>query len=308
MVLFSIKLPDGRPGYFRYLQATLLHRPGSLCFPGVCAARALLAQGRKDEARRILKPCSSGKLETIASTKPWSSSTARPPSPLLDRVFARDPFQERPLVWKARLLLDEGKLDEAEKIAREAIKIDPSDGEEGSGDRMRVYAVLADILAARGDAKQAEFFRGVVRAIRKSELADDFARPGPLEPCHRALQGVLNDFADAYCIQSRLALRLAEQGDWKGAEEHYRRAYELMPDSFGRVESHCFGCERAFAGEKQESLAEKIFTGMTAHPPVKPQVYYLLGYLRMEHDRFQEASRMPCGRRWSLIPIISMPG
>ncbi len=112
--------------------------PGNSCYIGqdrsACLGfappGALLAQGRKDEARRILKPCSSGKLETIASTKPWSSSTARPPFPLLDRVFARDSFQERPLVWKARLLLDEGKLDEAEKIAREAIKIDPSDGEE----------------------------------------------------------------------------------------------------------------------------------------------------------------------------------
>ena len=33
-----------------------------------------------------------------------------------------------------------------------------------------------------------------------------------------------------------------------------------MPDSFGRVESHCFGCERAFEGQRAQSLAEKIFT------------------------------------------------
>ena len=255
----------------------------------LCAARALIAQGRKDEARRILEALlitDSGNdrvYETLVALDGASAIA------LLDRIFARDPFEERPLVWKARLLLDEGKLEEAEKVAKEAIKIDPSDGEEGSGDRMRVYAVLADVLAARGDAKQAEFFRGVVRAIRKSELADKLNAQGLLTRAVQLYKESLNDFADAYCIQSRLALRLSEQGDWKGAEEHYRRAYELMPDSFGRVESHCFGCERAFAGERQESLAEKIFSGMAAHPPVKPQVYYLLGYLRIEHDRFQEA-------------------
>ena len=53
------------------------------------------------------------------------------------------------------------------------------------------------------------------------------------------------DFADAYCIQSRLALRYSELGDYVKAEQHYQRAFELMPDSFGRIESHCFGCEGA---------------------------------------------------------------
>lgn len=255
----------------------------------LCAARALIAQGRKDEARRILEALlvtRSGDDRVYETLVALDGAGA---IALLDRTFARDPFEERPLVWKAKLLLDDGKLEEAERVAREAIKIDPSDGEEGSGDRMRVYAVLADVLAARGDAKQAEFFRGVVRAIRKSELADKLNAQGLLTRAILLYKESLNDFADAYCIQSRLALRLSEQGDWKGAEEHYRRAYELMPDSFGRVESHCFGCERAFAGERQESLAEKIFSGMAARPPVRPQVYYLLGYLRIEHDRFQEA-------------------
>ncbi len=83
--------------------------------------------------------------------------------------------------------------------------------------------MLADILAARGDSKQAEFFRGVVRAIRKSELADDLHAQGLLSRAIELYKESLNDFADAYGIQSRLALCLAEQGDWKGAEEHYRR-------------------------------------------------------------------------------------
>jgi tetratricopeptide (TPR) repeat protein len=62
-----------------------------------------------------------------------------------------------------------------------------------------------------------------------------------------------------------------------------------MPDSFGRVESHCFGCERAFDGQRAQSLAEKIFTEFAAKQPNKPQVHYLLGYLRQEQGKAAEA-------------------
>jgi tetratricopeptide (TPR) repeat protein len=99
----------------------------------------------------------------------------------------------------------------------------------------------------------------------------------------------LKHFADAYCIQSRLAIQLSALGMNEEAEAHYRRAFELMPDSFGRVESHCFGCEKAFEGERAQNIAEKVFTKFAAEHPDKPQVHYLLGYLREEQERFNEA-------------------
>src|SRR6185436_3853058 len=92
-----------------------------------------------------------------------------------------------------------------------------------------------------------------------------------------------------YCIQSRLALRLYEQGRRQEAFEHYRRAYELMPASFGRVESHCFGCEGAFQGPVQQGIAEKVFTDLLAKDPKRPQVHYLLGYLQMERGIYGDA-------------------
>jgi tetratricopeptide (TPR) repeat protein len=73
------------------------------------------------------------------------------------------------------------------------------------------------------------------------------------------------------------------------AEEHYRRAFELMPDSFGRVESHCFGCEGSFGGEKAQNIAERVFTGLLAKSPEKPQLHYLLGFLRNQQERYPEA-------------------
>jgi tetratricopeptide (TPR) repeat protein len=102
-------------------------------------------------------------------------------------------------------------------------------------------------------------------------------------------QDSLRQFADAYCIHARLAVQLSDMGLHEQAEEHYRRAYELMPDSFGRVESYCFGCQRAFDGERAQSIAEKVFTQLAEKTPNKPQVHYLLGYLREEEGRYQEA-------------------
>jgi tetratricopeptide (TPR) repeat protein len=207
----------------------------------------------------------------------------------LDQLYSRDQFEERPLIWKAKVLADRKDYAAAEAVVRRAIAIDPSDGEQGPGDRMRAYAVLADIRAGQGDEKEAVFLRGVVKAIRLSEEADQFYAVGLLKRAVSMYQESLQSFANAYCIQSRLAIQLSELGLHDQAEEHYRRAYELMPDSFGRVESHCFGCEQAFAGARAQNLAETIFTELAAKQPKKPQVHYLLGYLRGEQGRHAEA-------------------
>ncbi|MEO6971126.1 MAG: tetratricopeptide repeat protein [Chthoniobacterales bacterium] len=154
---------------------------------------------------------------------------------------------------------------------------------------MRAYSVLADILEARGDKKGAEENRAAVTAIRLSEKADRFYEAGLLTRAVQMYNEALGHFENAYCIQSRLALRETELGHHDAAEAHYRKAYELMPDSFGRVESHCFGCERAFSGRRAESIADKAFLQLVKSRPEKPQVHYLLGYLREEEGRYREA-------------------
>ena len=208
----------------------------------------------------------------------------------LDRVHAGDRFEERPLIWKATLLLKSTHLDEAERVARAAIAIDPSDGEEGPGDRMRAYAVLADILSARGDDANAALYRNAVGAIRESERADEFRLAGLHTHAITLYAKALERFADAYCIQSRLAVELNASGNALLAQEHYRRAYELMPSSFGRLESHCLGCENVFGGRMAQGIAEQVFTQLAQKTPASPQVHYLLGYLREQQERYAEAS------------------
>ncbi len=256
---------------------------------GVCVAEAMAATGRDEEAAAMVEAMLPRMLGEDSAYALLVKLRGQEAIPVLDRLMKLDAFEERPLIWKAQVLLDAGELAEAETTARAGIAIDPSDGEQGPGDRMRVYAVLAEILDKKGEAKDAEFLRGVVKSIRLSERGDRFWSAGLLSAAIAIYEESLTYFQDAYCVQSRLALRLSEQGDWEAAEEHYRRAYELMPDSFGRVESHCFGCERAFDGERRQSIAERVFTKLVAEQPENPQVHYLLGYLRNEEGRPAEA-------------------
>ena len=267
-----------------------LHTPGESPLPvPFMAASSLAATGQKAKAQKIDSAVLNRYPGLDRGYELLLSLNGTNAIPFLNELFSRDQFEERPLIWKAHLLRQENQLTEAEKTIRQAIAIDPSDGEEGRGDRMRAYAELADILDARGDNKDASDYRNVVKAIRLSEDSDQFYTAGLLKHAITMYEQALNYFSDAYCIQSRLAVQLAALGKNAEAEEHYRRAYELMPDSFGRVESHCFGCERVFEGQQAQNIAEKVFLQLAAERPNKPQVHYLLGYLREEQERYNEA-------------------
>jgi tetratricopeptide (TPR) repeat protein len=137
------------------------------------AARAFLKTGKMPQAQDAIRRL----IETEPGYDPGYAlllETGGDIEPFLDMLAKRDQFEDRPLIWKAKLQLDAGRVEEAEKSARSAIAIDPSDGKEGKGDRMRAYAVLADILDKKGVPEQAKSMRGVVAAIRLSESADDW--------------------------------------------------------------------------------------------------------------------------------------
>ncbi len=253
------------------------------------AAKALADLGRTQEAL----PIATAALAAFPAHDPtfqvFTDLKGQAAIPDLDNMFAVDRFEERPMIWKAVLQLKAGQVDQAGTTIRQAIAVDPSDGEQTYGHRMFAYTVLADVLKAKGDAEGEETYRNVVKAIRMSERADDFMAAHLTKRALALYEESLTIFADAYCIQSRLAIQLAQAGRMEEAESHYRKAFELMPSSFGRVESHCFGCEGAFEGELAQSIANSVLTKLTKEQSTKPQVPYLLGYLREAQGRTAEA-------------------
>lgn len=257
---------------------------------GYLIAKALADTGSKDRAVAILQATLFDQSDFDPAYELLISIQGQQALPFLDTLFQYNQFEKRPLIWKAELLRRAGKLSDAEAAVRKAISIDPSDGNERYGRRFRAYAVLADILDAQGDHKQAADMRQAVTAIRIAEQADQYQEAGLLSQAIAIYGQALTHFADAYCIQSRLAIQYADVGDFKNAEAHYRRAYELMPQSFGRIESHCLGCEGAFRGAAAQGIAESVFSQLEAAQPANPQVHYLFGYLREEEQRYNEAA------------------
>ena len=122
---------------------------------GYITAWALAETGQKEQALKILDVL----LEKRNGSDPGYElltkllgSDAIP----LDALTSHDRFETRPLIWKAQVLLDSGKLDDAERTVQAAVAIDPTDGKSAPGRRLREYAVLADVLGRKGDEAHAE--------------------------------------------------------------------------------------------------------------------------------------------------------
>ncbi|MFH0879836.1 MAG: tetratricopeptide repeat protein, partial [Lentisphaerota bacterium] len=252
-------------------------------------AAALHSAGRDQEALQVVEAALQRQPGQDDNYKILVDIQGTKALPQLDALYQRDRFEERPLIWKSVLLMKAGQLEAAEKTIREAMRVDPTDGEQKKGDRVHAYAVLAEILNAQGKTNDAAFFLNVVESVRIAERGDEFKEAGLLQQSLDLYTQAQSYFADAYCVQWRLAERLHEKGDFKGAQEHYRIAFERMPEQFGQVASLCFGCEGIFDKPQTRSVAEEVLLRLERDNPERPQVYFLLGQLRQAQGRNKEA-------------------
>ena len=211
--------------------------------------------------------------------------------PFLKELQARDPYEERPLIWQAELARRAGNLTQAAILAEKAIAVDPSDGEQPRGDRLLAYSELARVRRAQGNDARANELAAAVQAIRLSETADKWRIAGVAPRAIALYRRSLRLFDNAYCVQSRLAVELTSQGEFAQAAQHFERAYQLMPVSFGRMESHCFGCEGVFGDAKSEPIARRVFRQLESAQPNNAKVQYLAGYWRMSAGQTQAATK-----------------
>jgi tetratricopeptide (TPR) repeat protein len=131
----------------------------------------------------------------------------------------------------------------------------------------------------------------VVASVRIAERGDDLTKAGLVKRSLALYEEAANAFADAYCVQWRLAERFSAMGNVAEARKHYQIAFERMPEQFGQVASFCFGCEGVFNHPESRSVAEQVLGGLAQAEPRKPQVQYLLGQLREAQGRKAEAYR-----------------
>ena len=254
------------------------------------AGQALAAVGKTAEARACALLALDQEPTSDAGYALLRQLDGAKAKPVFEQLQRRDRLEERPLIWLAQLALDAGATAEAEALARASMQADPSDGDQGPGDRMRGRAILAEALEKLGRAEEAKPLRTAVSAIRQGEQGDILLRAGLSVRATVAYLASEQILDRTYCVQSRLAVTLAKLGRNAEAAVHFRRAFELMPKAFGRRESHCFGCEGVFGGTDARKIAEEVFTGLVAKDAANPKHQYLLGYLRSEQERYPEAA------------------
>jgi tetratricopeptide (TPR) repeat protein len=253
------------------------------------AAESLYQLNQIEEAEAIIKNLIRKHPEKDSYYQLLMKISGSDAIPWLQALYERDKFEERPLIWIAFLLKEEGKYAEAEKVIRQALKVDPTDGEQKAGDRVYAYTVLAEILKELGNKKESDFFFNVVKAVRIAEKGDEFQKIGLLERSLEKYGEAQVLFADAYCVQWRMAERLYELGKVEEAKKHYSIAFERMPEQFGQVASFCFGCEGVFNKENSRSIAEEVLLRLEKTTPDRPQVYFLLGQLRQSQNNLTDA-------------------
>ena len=256
---------------------------------GELTVRAYVAAGEKEKARVTLSYLLALNMGDDALYRTAIEHFPEQARAMFEAVRPYNPYEERPIIWLAELALNESDLDRSQELVDQAIALDPSDGEQGKTTRMQVYDVLSRLLRAKGDIGKADFFAEVVKAIRRGEEADDYLYAGLTGEAIRRYQEALGHFQDAYCLQSRLAKTLLQAGKVEEAMIHFEKAFELMPVSFGPVESHCFGCEQIFVDPRVQQVALKSFNRVIESTPKNPRTYYLLGLLLEEMKQPGEA-------------------
>ena len=249
------------------------------------AARALAARGERDKALAILRaylPSHPEDDDAYELLLKWEGERAQPE---LDQLIGLDRWEERPLIWRAELLRRQGRLTDAETFARKAVALDPTDGEQSVGKRARSYVVLAAVLQDAGKTEDAAFFRRVVDAVRRAEDGDALREAGLMLAAREKYEQAALAFADAYCVQWRLAERLHQEGRIAEAEQHYEIAFTRMPEQFGRMATLCFGCENVFGNTSSRDAADRVLSRLAARPNPRPQALLILARLRLAQNQ-----------------------
>ena len=253
---------------------------------GFYAAWAFAKTGRSDLAQRVLR---NTLLDVVASDNAYgllNELGGVETLKLYEELAAVHPLEPRPRIWKAALLLKLGRLDEAETSAREAIKIDPSDGKSNPAQRFKVYEVLASILGKKRDAKGAAACTTRVRAARLAEKAERFAEVGLLPQAVSLFKESIRVAPADYVVEERLAQCQDAIGERAAATYHHKRAYGLLAQGFGPGTKLASTCEHLFQDPDLLDIGAPILAALASKTGTSAPAAFILG-------RFQDESGKP---------------
>ena len=212
--------------------------------------------------------------------------------PLFEEAFRRNPFVARPLIWKAEALHRAHRDREAERAARQAIALDPSDANAPPDQWQKAYAVLAEIRASLGDSAGASQLRGKVAAAKWRQDGQELLSAGLNTRAIAAYQSAAKLWPESAVIQLDLGLELEENGKPDLASTHYHKAFSLMPDQFGRREWIGIDWGQVFKHPLASAIAASEFATRLKRKPRDANTLYMSGLLTSARGQEREAAKL----------------
>lgn len=171
---------------------------------------------------------------------------------LTDAILAATPGNDAAHEYRARALLALGRLEEAERHAQDAVRLDP--------DEIRYRELLADVLSREGAHREAATeFNRLARndpaqpAWTVAEARERLEAAQPAMGVEAARRAVRLDPGNGRA-QLALAQALTRTGDARGAWQAATRASELLPNDAEAREA--LADARWLAGEETGAFAE----------------------------------------------------
>jgi len=246
---------------------------------GFYAAWALAQSGDKETAIRILKVEIPKDVEPDPAYELFNQLDASGSIGFYDELIKANPFQARPLMWKADLLLRMGKLIEAESAVRQAIAFDPTDGSATPERRQTAFSILGRILKAAGKTAEAARCDAVFAAAQ-------VAAQGFREESAGLDSAAANHFAQALTLNSEDAWTLLHYSDTlsrlgksREALDNYRKALELALTSEGPSGGAELTDRYSSGSTERLALAHSVLERLNKEHPHNAGILCLLGEL-----------------------------
>ncbi|MDC0715746.1 serine/threonine-protein kinase [Nannocystis bainbridge] len=182
-----------------------------------------------------------------------------------ERAYGRaHPVTASVLSHAAVLALEQGDLDRADALAREAHDVRQRSLPRGNVALAESARILAEIAALRGDLDGAQ--------ARYDEALAIYRDQPDVDAMHRAT------------LHNDLAILADQRGDLPGARQHYRDALELYRQRFGFEHVYARIVERnlvevaLWLGDPAAALtlADRLIASAPREPPIEPPVPYVL--------------------------------
>jgi tetratricopeptide (TPR) repeat protein len=255
------------------------------------AGKALIAVGNWDAGLPVLRHSLKSSTQVVEAYNFFAKTLGDDAAiKEFDKMFAADPLDSNPLIWKAKILLRQGRVKDAEKETLKALKIDPLNGNWINDAKVETQKLMGEILAAQGKKEESHKWKSAVEATRLVELGDKFCEAGLTQGGIGHLRKATIKAPNSFYAHARLASELYEAGRIGEAKPHYKRAFQLLPSSFGAAEGLPYRLDYTFLRNPvAKSLAQEVLTGMLKQDPQNPRINYHMGALMFDQGRHAEA-------------------